>query len=273
MAVPRPWNAPLHRSSPLPASSRVYIGSVRSRCTDERTVDADAFNAFEAAGWEKAAGYETVSFTYRVASPDELRRGLLGGTCGPPRSSSPRRRGCSGRSAPPDDTARRYDVKSELELPVRRSSRPAVGLARPADGTAWPPMALVEPFLSPRRRGPHSNEGRGLGARRRPGNGGKPPNETGETGETMRPFRTSAIALSLVAWAVFAGPAGAAPSSDGEDGAVITFSRAPAPSGTERVWHVVGERALDYLETRSPQTRRTRKGCTRRTRTTSSTTT
>jgi hypothetical protein len=68
----------------------------------------------------------------------------------------------------------------------------------------------------------------------------------------MRPFRTSAIALSLVAWAVFVGPAGAAPSSDGEDGAVITFSRAPAPSGTERVWHVMGERALDYLEDEEP---------------------
>jgi hypothetical protein len=66
----------------------------------------------------------------------------------------------------------------------------------------------------------------------------------------MRPFRTSAIALSLVAWAVFAGPAGAAPSSDGQDGSVITFLRAAAQSDTERVWYV--ERALADLDDEAP---------------------
>jgi hypothetical protein len=74
----------------------------------------------------------------------------------------------------------------------------------------------------------------------------------------MRPFRTSAIALSLVAWAVFAGPAGAAPSSDGEDGSVITFLRAAAQSDTERVWYV--ERALDDLDDEEPTDSETEEG-------------
>lgn len=59
----------------------------------------------------------------------------------------------------------------------------------------------------------------------------------------MKPFRTSAVALSLLAWAALAGAAGAAPSSGGEDGAVYAFARAATSDGGERVWYVLGGRA------------------------------
>ena len=68
----------------------------------------------------------------------------------------------------------------------------------------------------------------------------------------MRPFRTSAIALSLLAWAAFAAPAGAAPSSDGEDGTVITFSRAPAPRDRARLACAGRTRTLDVSRRREP---------------------
>ena len=70
----------------------------------------------------------------------------------------------------------------------------------------------------------------------------------------MKPFRTPAIALLLLAGAVVAGPAGATPSSGGEDGgAVITFSRT-APADLVRIWHVLGERAtLDDAEDEFPE--------------------
>jgi hypothetical protein len=59
----------------------------------------------------------------------------------------------------------------------------------------------------------------------------------------MRPFRLSVIALTLLAWAVVAAPAGAMPSSGG-DGTVLTFSRATASPAIARVWHVLGGREL-----------------------------
>jgi len=59
----------------------------------------------------------------------------------------------------------------------------------------------------------------------------------------MRPFRISAIALTLLAWAVVVAPAGATPSSGGDD-TVLTFSRATASSTIPRVWHVLGGREL-----------------------------
>jgi hypothetical protein len=69
----------------------------------------------------------------------------------------------------------------------------------------------------------------------------------------MRPFRMPAIALTILAWAVFAGSASAAPSSGGGGGAVITFSRAAAASSGDRVWYVVsGERAPAGVDDEPP---------------------
>src|SRR5262245_40122388 len=69
----------------------------------------------------------------------------------------------------------------------------------------------------------------------------------------MRPFRMPAIALTILACAVFAGSASAAPSSGGGDGPVITFSRAAALYGPQRVWYVVsGERALAGVDDEDP---------------------
>jgi hypothetical protein len=93
------------------------------------TVDADAFNAFEAAGWE----LRTISFSYAEPSPEALWRGLLGETVrisalilGQPSTIQKEIRAAF------DQIAQQYDRGERLELPV---SVKLASAQRPAGST------------------------------------------------------------------------------------------------------------------------------------------
>jgi hypothetical protein len=106
------------------------------------TVDPDAFNAFEAAGWEERPAVEvrTDAFTHVEASPDSLWDGLMRGTVrmaalvlGQPEATRRRIRAAF------DGLVTAYETGGHLALPVsvklasgRKPAAPGVGAFRDA---------------------------------------------------------------------------------------------------------------------------------------------